>query len=54
MILGTYTNLFATEQAISKKDMPSVINMPNQKPVENIAVDLNLPLQQEKPDNKGI
>lgn len=52
MILGTYANLFATEQAISKKDTPAVVNMPNPKPAENDAVGLNLPLQPEKPDIK--
>lgn len=54
MVLGTYANLFATEQAISKKDVsPIVVNMANPlKPVENIGV--NLPLQPENPDVKGI
>lgn len=53
MILGTYANLFATEQAMSKKDVSPVINVPNPKPVDKIAADINLPLQPEKPDIKG-
>lgn len=52
MILGTYANLFATEQAMSGKEVPPVINAPNPKPAENIGVGLNLPLQPEKPESK--